>query len=179
LLPDTSTNTGATFVDGTVGNGVGVKGNWGMNDESELGALSYVPHAQSLKVWLMNRKYLGELGVPALPGGFLDVLTYFSRNDNNNNDMGTIQMSELTNQAPPQTLQQAQGQGQGNISSNTSQLYGNGSSAGTGNFKPTSNGAKKITSQDKGKGKETTPVNPLNISGMSRMYVHFRATGSG
>jgi hypothetical protein len=41
LLPDTSTNTGATFVDGTVGNGV--KGNgWGMNDESELGALSYV-----------------------------------------------------------------------------------------------------------------------------------------
>jgi len=39
LLPDTSTNTGATFVDGTVGNGV--KGNgWGMNDESELGALS-------------------------------------------------------------------------------------------------------------------------------------------
>ena len=42
----------------------------------------------------MDRKYLGELGVPALPGGFLDVLTYFSRNDNpnNNNDMGTIQM---------------------------------------------------------------------------------------
>lgn len=49
LLPDTDTKTGATFVDGTVGNGLGMgKGSgdgmtWGMNDESELGALSYVP----------------------------------------------------------------------------------------------------------------------------------------
>lgn len=47
LLPDTDQNTGATFVDGTVGNGLGLsKGGandgqgWGMSDESELGALS-------------------------------------------------------------------------------------------------------------------------------------------
>jgi len=52
LLPDTTTNTGATFVDGTVGNmrndgsgsgsgsGQGIQGAWGLNDESELGALS-------------------------------------------------------------------------------------------------------------------------------------------
>lgn len=53
LLPGSDTNTGATFVDGTVGNGLGMpKGSgegdsWGANDESELGALSYVllfPH---------------------------------------------------------------------------------------------------------------------------------------
>jgi hypothetical protein len=117
---------------------------------------------------LMGRKYLGELGVPALPGGFLDVLTYFSRNDNpNNNDMGTIQMSELTNQVPPQIQQQ----GQAKISSGSNELYDNGSrpSGSTSNVKPTSNG--KMVTQDKGKGKETPPVNPLNISGMSRMYV--------
>jgi hypothetical protein len=116
----------------------------------------------------MDRKYLGELGVPALPGGFLDVLTYFSRNDNpNNNDMGTIQMSELTNQVPPQIQQQ----GQAKISSGNNELYGNGSrpSGSTSSAKPTSNG--KTVTQDKGKGKETPPVNPLNISGMSRMYV--------
>lgn len=56
LLPDTSNNTGATFVDGTIGNGMGVKGNgtgnengmgWGTNDESELGALSYVYHKRA------------------------------------------------------------------------------------------------------------------------------------
>lgn len=46
LLPGSDTNTGATFVDGTVGNGLGMpkgSGNgdgWGLNDESELGALS-------------------------------------------------------------------------------------------------------------------------------------------
>jgi hypothetical protein len=56
LLPDTTTNTGATFVDGTVGNMAtaggsgsgsgggggqgGMQGMWGLNDESELGALS-------------------------------------------------------------------------------------------------------------------------------------------
>jgi hypothetical protein len=115
---------------------------------------------------LMGRKYLGELGVPALPGGFLDVLTYFSRNDNpNNNDMGTIKMSELTNQVPPQIQQQAK------ISSGSNELYGNGgrTSGSTSNAKPASNGNK--ATQDKGKGKETPPVNPLNISGMSRMYV--------
>jgi len=87
----------------------------------------------------MGRKYLGELGVPALPGGFLDVLTYFSRNDNtNNNDMGTIQMSELTNQVPPQIQQQ----GQAKISSSSNELYGNGSrpSGSTSNTKPASNG---------------------------------------
>ena len=113
----------------------------------------------------MDRKYLGELGVPALPGGFLDVLTYFSRNDNpnNNNDMGTIQMSELTNQVPPQSQQQAK------ISSGNNELYGNGSrpSGSSSKVQPSSNGKK--AAQDKGKGKETPPVNPLNISGMSRM----------
>lgn len=121
-------------------------------------------------VELMDSKYLGELGVPALPGGFLDVLTYFSRNDNNNNDMGTIQMSELTNQAPPPSLQR-QAQGQTKTSSGINELYGNGNSTGSiSNSKPASNGT-KISTQDKGKGKETPPVNPLNISGMSRMYV--------
>jgi len=136
-----------------------------MNDESELGALSYViRYIIRTKAELMGRKYLGELGVPALPGGFLDVLTYFSRNDNtNNNDMGTIQMSELTNQVPPQIQQQAK------LSSGSNELYGNGSrpSGSSSNTKPSSNGKKGT--QDKGKGKETPPVNPLNISGMSRM----------
>lgn len=116
----------------------------------------------------MSRKYLGELGVPALPGGFLDVLTYFSRNDNpNNNDMGTIQMSELTNQVPPQLQHQ-----QPKIGSGSNEFYGNGQTSGsTTNPKPISNGQKATQDKGKGKGKETPPVNPLNISGMSRMYV--------
>lgn len=51
LLPGSDTNTGATFVDGTVGNGMGMPKDsegdgWGLNDESELGALSYVPIGQ-------------------------------------------------------------------------------------------------------------------------------------
>lgn len=57
------------------------------------------------------------------------------------------------------------------MSSGSNELYGNGSRPGasSSNAKPASNG-NKVT-QDKGKGKETPPVNPLNISGMSRMYV--------
>jgi len=125
----------------------------------------------------MDRKYLGELGVPALPGGFLDVLTYFSRNDNANADMGTIQMSELTNPSRPHQLPQGQGQPRSN---STGDLYGkqpNAGPSGSQNTPISSNGVKKSSTQDKGKGRETPPTNPLNISGMSRMFVPFPVYG--
>lgn len=36
----------------------------------------------------IHSKYLGDLGVPSLPGGFLDVLSYFGRGGSGNNLAG-------------------------------------------------------------------------------------------
>lgn len=132
-----------------------------------------------------NRKYLGELGVPSLPGSFLDVLSYFSRDDTsgtntatgtssgNGNGYGgdTIQMSDFvpqkstlqgTTSSKPKSRSQpgTAAQAGGGASGSTSK---SGSTAVPVTSVGTSNG------NNKGKGKETPPVNPLNISGMSRM----------
>lgn len=129
-------------------------------------------------------KYLGELGVPSLPGSFLDVLSYFSRDEANNdngsdpngngNSNGTIQMSEFTNQsqAPSQNSNQQKrkpiSQSQQAGPSGTSTASGSGAAPATDAATNGSNSAGNNASV-KGKGKETPPVNPLNISGMSRM----------
>jgi hypothetical protein len=165
---------------------MGIKGNgsgdgdgmgWGMSDESELGALSYVPfpYAQdsipdkygSRIQGLRYRKYLGELGVPSLPGSFLDVLTYFSRDQHDSGIGNTIQMSDFVNQTPTQPQSNAKSSSQ-----DTDALFKSTSAGPSGSHSTpvTSNGDKKgLTQTDKGKGKETPPVNPLNVSGMSRM----------
>jgi hypothetical protein len=126
------------------------------------------------------------LGVPSLPGSFLDVLSFFSKDQNggtaggsgNGNGNGnTIQMSEFTNQG--------QASGPSNESFNTA-LANNQTAGGSGASGSNGAGAKSATNTNstdkagkpissgakgKGKGKETPPVNPLNISGASRMYV--------
>ncbi|ORY24987.1 hypothetical protein BCR39DRAFT_545491 [Naematelia encephala] len=77
LLPDTEGPV--TYGDGSglqrdVNNGTNPLGNgWGGSDDTELGALT---------------KFLGDLGVPSLPGGFLDVLSYFSQKGSGNNSSG-------------------------------------------------------------------------------------------
>lgn len=142
----------------------------------------------------MDRKYLGELGVPSLPGSFLDVLSYFSRDDpsasvsnptngtnsgagtssNGNGYTGdTIQMSDFV---PTKSKSNTTGTGSGS----QTQKVASRSQAGTGASGSSSKvGSTAIpaptaassngTNKGKGKGKETPPVNPLNISGMSRM----------
>jgi hypothetical protein len=144
------------------------------------------------------RKYLGELGVPSLPGSFLDVLSYFSRDQaasgtgtgdgNGSNGIGggngnTIQMSEFTNQPSGST---ASGPNQTNYNNtlDTAKVVSKSNSNGDNGMnlaqsRPSStpagiDGRKTSMSaganlKGKGKGKETPPVNPLNISGMSRM----------
>ncbi|RSH93990.1 hypothetical protein EHS25_006643 [Saitozyma podzolica] len=75
LLPDTAGPVTYGDVPGVGDTSRTATGNgmWGLNDDSELGALS---------------KYLGDLGVPSLPGGFLDVLSYFGRGGSGNNLSG-------------------------------------------------------------------------------------------
>ncbi|KAI9637874.1 uncharacterized protein MKK02DRAFT_23232 [Dioszegia hungarica] len=61
-------------------------GEWGKEDDTELGALS---------------KFLGDLGVPNLPGGFLDVLSYFSNKGGANNLAGVPLQGYNTGTATP------------------------------------------------------------------------------
>jgi hypothetical protein len=102
----------------------------------------------------MCRKFLGDLGVPSLPGGFLDVLSYFSRGGNENGDStpGTGNISNV----PIQNLQ-----GPANINSGANTpLQDTTDSRDSG-----ADGAAGV----KGKGKEVSFVPQL--SNISRMYV--------
>lgn len=93
LLPDSAPAPAETYVDGTGGQALnrpaGRTGPWATSDDTELGALSSVV-IDPCDVFILTlcSKFLGELGVPSLPGSFLDVLSYFGKKESGNNMYG-------------------------------------------------------------------------------------------
>jgi hypothetical protein len=98
LLPDTSGPVAYGDLNGVdMGREGSGSGTWGMaGEDTELGALTWVaqlpsPFLSTDIVMLMEcdcSKFLGDLGVPSLPGGFLDVLSYFGRGGTGSNMSG-------------------------------------------------------------------------------------------
>jgi len=104
---------------------------------------------------------LGDLGVPSLPGGFLDVLSYFSRGGNENGDSTPV-TGNISN-VPIQNLQPASELDSGSISP----LPPNAETRGSVAMTKTEDGSGIGV---KGKGKEVSFVTP-QLSNISRMYV--------
>jgi hypothetical protein len=153
LLSDTPGNN-TTYVDGTVSDGMSrdpsFAGNsWGLDDETELGALSYIHETK-----LRNSKFLGDLGVPSLPGGFLDVLSYFGKGGGGNN-MAGVPIPGVTDMEDDQIIKIEPSDFVN--SGETSQKMSRGVSDSG------------IDKSDKGKGKDTPTSTAPPIVGSSRL----------
>ena len=115
------------------------------------------------------RKFLGDLGVPSLPGGFLDVLSYFSRGGTGETDLVTgtnLPVQTLTNNPLPNPTPVLTNDNEASLSVLNSTAPSNGSTA------PVSRVESNLgsTSAAKGKAKEVSFVTP-QLSNISRMYV--------
>jgi hypothetical protein len=124
------------------------------------------------------RKFLGDLGGASMPGGFLDVLSYFSKGGNSapsqtqtNLGIGNPSTSGLpTNNANPSASYQTTSDSiSPQITSNADSVNNSSTNGPSRNETPTgtvtSNGA---SSNNKGKGKEVSFAAP-QLSGISRM----------
>ncbi|KAK1924921.1 hypothetical protein DB88DRAFT_525546 [Papiliotrema laurentii] len=161
LLPDAAGPV--TFGDGSGSNdgrtlGAGGMEAWRQGDDTELGALT---------------KFLGDLGVPSLPGGFLDVLSYFSRGGTGETDLVTgtnLPVQTLTNNPLPNPTPVLTNDNEASLSVLNSTAPSNGSTA------PVSRVESNLgsTSAAKGKAKEVSFVTP-QLSNISRIEKYFLA----
>jgi hypothetical protein len=107
-----------------------------------------------------DSKFLGDLGVPSLPGGFLDVLSYFSREGNGSDNASNS--NNVTNMAPIAGLANASSQ----ITPGSDTPLQPALEAGPSN--PPSRSEVSTVAANKGKAKEVTFVTP-QLNNISRM----------
>lgn len=105
-------------------------------------------------------KFLGDLGVPSLPGGFLDVLSYFSR-EGNGSDSVPIS-NNIASMAPIAGLANTSAQ----ITPGSETPLQTAPDAGSSN--PPSRSEVSTVAANKGKAKEVTFVTP-QLNNISRM----------
>jgi len=103
---------------------------------------------------------LGDLGVPSLPGGFLDVLSYFSREGNGSDN--TSNTNTVNNLAPIAGLTNTSAQ----ITPGSDTPVLAAPEAGSSN--PPSRAEVSTVATNKGKAKEVTFVTP-QLNNISRM----------
>lgn len=103
---------------------------------------------------LISRKFLGDLGVPSLPGGFLDVLSYFSKGGG----LDDVSGNTLAGMPTP------------NFGTDLSTPVNNGNLTAPikDSAPPAMSRTDTANSSSKGKGKEVSFVTP-QLSNISRM----------